>query len=609
MQKNRTSVLKSLPLMLCLLALLLSAFALAGCSGGGEGGGTQDSGTQDSGTGTTDAGGDSATAGSLALVDGDSVARVVVRFNPTVAEQSAAESIAAMLTKKSGKTVSVSTADTKTYDANAVEILVGEVDYPEVTAVRSKLALGSTTVRVEGNKVVVFARMDDWYSSCAKKLVQLIFSQEAGSVQIARDFDGTVVCNETINAAPIVEGFLPDDVNMTGVGETCVDLFYEKKTASDFDTFCTGLEAQGWIKYASHQIGDNKYATYTNETDVLNVSIVPYRNRLTVALESKEDTDLQGLQSDNVYTSKNLDSTITQLGMWIGYSDSDRWDAWINGLGHVIRLDDGSFIIIDGGHDRTMNEEQLYNTLAIQAPDPDNIVIAAWIFTHPHGDHTGAFSLFDHANVTVEQFIIHLPSVTAEKSAGGGTSSNTYLRIREKYPNAKVVTAHPGQVFYIRNAEIEMLWTLDMLYGKDFVEVNAASLCFNLTLNGHKILYLGDQTNAETNKMVRAFGKLLQAETMLTPHHAFNGTELLWATVAPKYVWCDSGSVWQFDNSLGTMNGNNYFWKNDKITTWFAADHVWVVTFKENQDPSAQYYENIKAFYEAMNFTPSTSNS
>lgn len=596
------------------VALLLSALVLTGCTGAGDptetvpgtGDATQPvtDGAVTTGAGQPD---DIPVAeGRLSLVNGSNVAHVVVPPRCTDSIKDYATTVATMLSKKSGTKVSVETADATKYDADAVEILIGNVGYPEVEAVRSRLSLGSWNLSVEGNKVVVYAFSESWYSGAIQSLVKAVFMQEVGNVTVAKDLSETKIMNPLLEISPRVDGYIADSFNITGVGDTCIDLFYENKNASDFDAFCTALKTQGWAEYASHQIGNNKYATYTNESHVLNISILPYCNRMTVALESREDTDLQGVKSDNVYGSKGYDSTVTQLGMWIGYSAGDRWDAWINGLGHVIRLEDGSFIIIDGGHDRTINEAQLYNTLAIQAPDPNNIVIAAWIFTHPHGDHTGAFSLFDHANVTVEQFIIHLPSTKAEATAGGGTSNSTYMRIRSKYPNAKVVTAHPGQMFYIRNAEIEMLWTLDMLYENDFVEVNAASLCFNLYLNGHKILYLGDQTNAETNKMIKAFGTELRAESMLAPHHAFNGTALLWAMVGPQYVWCPSGSEWQFNQGLGKQNGNDYFWGNEKITTWFAAEHIWVVTLAKDTAPSAQYYENIAAYYTAMQFTPNS---
>lgn len=598
-----------------LLALLLLALVLTGCTGVGDPTettpGTEDvtapATDGDITTGTVQPGDTPVAEGLLSLVSGSQTARVLVppRCSDTIDDHAA--SIATMLSKKSGTKVSVETADATKYDANAVEILIGDVGYPEIDAVRSRLSLGSWNLSVEGNKVVVYAFREEWYTGAIQSLVKTIFRQGTGNVTVSKDLLETKVMNQMVDIAPKVEGYIADSFNATGIGDTCLDLFYEKQTVTDFRAYCTGLSKLGWTLYAENQIGDNLFATYTNDTHVINISIVPVLKRLTVAMESLENTDLQGLKAENTYTSLGCAPTVTQLGMWFGYSEGERWDTWINGMGYVIKLDDGSFIVIDGGHDRKQNDDNLYNTLKSQAEDPDHIRIAAWIFTHPHGDHVGTFLTFDHADVTVERFIVHFPSVSSQ--AGSDNSAAVMSRIHSKYPSAKVVTAHPGQIFYIRNVEIEMLWTLDMIYDSDYLEVNTASLVFTMTLNGHKTIFFGDQTNAETNKMVRVYGKELHSEIMQAPHHGFNGTALLYATVGPQYVWCPSGSEWQWEVSLGKMNGNDYFYGKEEITTWFAANHVIVVTFAKDQAPVTQTYEDIDAYLTAVGYTPNTPNS
>ena len=90
---------------------------------------------------------------------------------------------------------------------------------------------------------------------------------------------------------------------------------------------------------------------------------------------------------DQTPVEKVCDVTLTQVGLLYDVGS-------FNGMCYVMRLEDGSFIVTDGGHALQKNADRLYRILRKQAPDPDNIVIAAWIFSHSHGDHSGMFPYF-----------------------------------------------------------------------------------------------------------------------------------------------------------------------------------------------------------------------
>ena len=59
------------------------------------------------------------------------------------------------------------------------------------------------------------------------------------------------------------------------------------------------------------------------------------------------------------------------------------------GLCNVFILEDGSFIIEDGGHFTDGQAEALHDFLS--AHSKGTIRVAAWLFSHAHADHIGAF--------------------------------------------------------------------------------------------------------------------------------------------------------------------------------------------------------------------------
>ena len=68
---------------------------------------------------------------------------------------------------------------------------------------------------------------------------------------------------------------------------------------------------------------------------------------------------------------------------------SSSTDYYANGMSVVYHLKDGRFLIFDSGNSSV--GEFLYDTLRRLNGEGD-INVAAWIITHPHGDHYGALA-------------------------------------------------------------------------------------------------------------------------------------------------------------------------------------------------------------------------
>ena len=154
-----------------------------------------------------------------------------------------------------------------------------------------------------------------------------------------------------------------------------------------------------------------------------------------------------------------------------------------NAVGHsyVVSLEDGSFVVVDGGNNYNDAPLRLYNTLVglytkIYGTAPTTqspIRIAAWYVTHSHGDHYGAFRAFLNTygkngsnTVRLDYLIGNFPDRTAVYSVGGDTTqmgTMSYIAGMQAMVQGgfQLVKVYTGQKLYLANLEIETLMTFN----------------------------------------------------------------------------------------------------------------------------------------------------
>ena len=93
--------------------------------------------------------------------------------------------------------------------------------------------------------------------------------------------------------------------------------------------------------------------------------LTDYNDELRVIVEKRSGTSLPTRENENVWTPVDgISTTITQIGL---LSENASGESRYNGLSFVIRLADGSFIVIDGGHDNGNDHDKLYKILEKQS--------------------------------------------------------------------------------------------------------------------------------------------------------------------------------------------------------------------------------------------------
>ena len=394
---------------------------------------------------------------------------------------------------------------------------------------------------------------------------------------------------------PVFAGHSSTDLD---TGDNCYMRNFGAVSKTEFESYCNEIAAKGFILYATKTVDGNVYNTYVNQRYVITTIYTKFNSYGKVLVEPRTSTSLAPRVEDNVYTSiEGCETTITQVGLL-----NDDLGQTYNGMCYVVRLADGSFVIVDGGFAIKGYEERIYNVLRKQAPDPENIVIAAWIITHAHDDHVDVFGNFFKAyadKVTVERFITNMPSdeqVANIWEPEWNYSEKTRALIATYFPDALVTKAHPGQEFYIRNAKIDILFTLDV-YDKEVRDFNNSSVVFTLEAEGRKMIFLGDYDDKGDTIPKLYSAATLKSDIVQVAHHGLpeNSSNAMCSIIAPKYAFWPIGAQVVKNGTIDVfaVADNKYLVDNCEIM--LAEDNIYVMTLKENGE-QIDKYDNLTAY-------------
>lgn len=385
----------------------------------------------------------------------------------------------------------------------------------------------------------------------------------------------------------------------------------ENATPALFDRFASALEEEGYTKHTNYEYSDNLFGVYYNDDFVVSFYYTPKTianyvepdeewyahgsvasritedmakiqsefgvtvddayNIMRVIVEKRSCVDLPATEEENVYTRLDgMQNSVTQL------FPNDNYRHY--GMGYVIQLADGSFIIIDGGEnvDDARNDspntdsDNLYDFLMSAKPaSHEKPVIAAWFLTHRHNDHIDLINGFlpeYKDKVTIEQIVFNfssgaagVPAVRADISRYAETKLLKYVS-----SDTKIITSHTGYKFYIRNAEVQVMCSLDDIYPFDLVYgfVNNESPALSITIDGEqRMMFLGEVFVPGSRALVNMYGEDLASDVIQLSHHGHYGaTEELYKLVWPasqdysdskRFVLWPIGNEEQRRNRLG----------------------------------------------------------
>ena len=315
-------------------------------------------------------------------------------------------------------------------------------------------------------------------------------------------------------------------------------------TASEYQNYLKNLKDLGYTVVMADRaiIGtDNKASVNTNGKYLVSTNYIPSSNTAKITID---ELKLDTVEKVNKYLSAfdpdfSAKSNICEplfISMGLSVSESKDVPGYFNtGLSYILRLTDGSFIVIDGGDNKSANDHsgRLMAILSHYAPDKNNIRIAAWIITHPHGDHAraindfcGSFVNTVDAPVKIEKIIANIPNYF---TAVASTSDGQFWLNRSlrdifslcKRKGGDVYKAHTGQLYNFCGLTMEILYTYDVTLPQKMVKGmdNTFSLCFNLNFEDTVFHINGDATSVSITAMNTMYSENLKCDVVQVPHH------------------------------------------------------------------------------------------
>ncbi len=330
---------------------------------------------------------------------------------------------------------------------------------------------------------------------------------------------------------PSAFGWVPADVDVDAYNESQVGAngsmiyYYTGATQAEYDAYITLLTSPTEVEEGNEDavpgagftlvetynadsnvytlLEDNMYYVYVSYIQSLNGNT---NGRIRVFAGFKSNGVSYNLNTEAVSVTKVCEPALWQLE--VDYSVSN------GGMGYIIRLENGKFIIIDGGYETEREANNIYSILCQNNVLDGKPVIEAWFLTHGHNDHFGAIKAFinsttGHANdVVVESFYYSLPSTNIDDI---WPNNHSFLdTCKTLWPEAKHYSElHSGMTMGLSNATVEILATFEdvphsyyqsgsgtTLVNNSFDPANGGgddtSLVLRFTVGGQTILFFAD---------------------------------------------------------------------------------------------------------------------
>ena len=456
--------------------------------------------------------------------------------------------------------------DRLTADAESYELLLGMTNRPETMTFLNSLAINEYGYGVVGNKIVVAG----WSDLTIYQAVELFMNDldsyrmnDGNFIMFATD-KKVATKNEWDVSVPLYNAG-----NLSGVielQENSYEALYEGTNASEYTAYCADLLTKGYKLHQENQIGNNLYKTFYNSSNMIHVYYMDYLKAVRFITESMS-TAILPQNTDKAYE-KVTETTFTMMDLDAA--------AGVFGNSFIITLEDGSFILHDGGGDLSRNtagvsrpagneHAELFRLLQHLNKRPDGkIVIAAWIISHQHWDHIkNSIDMFKarYRDLKLERIIYNVaaPSMmyntyNPEKFIEKGNLKTIALNT-----GCDLLRMHTGQTIQIRNLKMEVIYTTEDIYPTAAVKFNNTSFVNRYTVgtgeNTQRLQILGDIEDVASELLIDMYGDELKCDIMQVAHHGYGGTVELYRRFSPAVI------LWPKDQKAvdAQLSGTGYY--------------------------------------------------
>ena len=383
----------------------------------------------------------------------------------------------------------------------------------------------------------------------------------------------------------------PHDLNYGNLG---VSILNTKR--SEVENYVSELKAAGLTLIAENKINDCPFYTFLLSKDGEEYAVYVYyfsaytNARVVWGKKGFLPSTVTAAASNGTRTSVIQHARLTAYGR-LGRPDS------APGMGYVICLSDGSFILIDGGPcggkfvpkhvengvwvdgepEDARDVDALYELLVSRTPAGKKPVISAWFFTHAHSDHVDlACDFLRKYKDLVEVRIGALNFPDFEKHPTDH-EPNDRLQTLANMTKDRLVEAgadlwvvHTGERISFPGCEVEVLNTPEDYFPSHFKWGNHTSSAFRFYFKDKTFIALGDCEKDICQRMADNFDSALKCDILQVSHHGVNGACVsLYKVIDPDVcLWpMDAYRFAVDERTNGTRRGYefNSWLRNDEI--------------------------------------------
>lgn len=305
-----------------------------------------------------------------------------------------------------------------------------------------------------------------------------------------------------------------------------------KRTTADalFDSF----SEQGYTVYDAHEECGNRFATFTKEGTAVHLSFFALNGVMRIIRE--EPKALPPVRAEG--RPAIVAPLVTQIRPTCFTVDC--------GMNYLIRLADGRFIVIDGGFGECDESEHMH-ALIMEQNVLEKPVVAAWFFSHPHGDHILGF--LDYCKKYESEFVLERVCYNwAELALAPNPCKHDHFDayVDSIADKTEVIIGHSGQRFVFDGCTLDVLYACEDTYPAAIRDYNDTSMVLRMDLNGHRVLWLGDASHQASKMMCQSYTKeALHCEVLQVGHHGYyGGSDALYRTVEPQLVLWPCPDFW-----------------------------------------------------------------
>ncbi len=420
---------------------------------------------------------------------------------------------------------------------------------------------------------------------------------------------------------------LPKDIQYEGAytaANNGIYFVYENCEKAAFDAYCADLKTAGFTQYFDRKASTNAFAGFYKGEDAAWIYYISSRKEFRIVFEN-----YQPLPNIETEGTKVQEPYVTQIG--VSYADDDEYTTNKStkyagtGMGYIIGLEDGRYIVIDGNtqsSDKTSRATEYYNYLKDNNKRTDGkIVIAAWIITHAHNDHYKNYEQFgkNYGSQVECQYIIHnLPTELTLWGAANFADKyyiQNHAKIDTYFKGATVYTVHTGYAATIGGVYLEFMSTYEDLYNNNDLisyksdpsvpncidEMNDTCLTFRFTFkkgtnDEAKVFFLADNYYDHGERLASMWDKdYMKSDAVQVAHHGW-GNGVTSNTAAKHNDNIQSGKSSTYAAIRATYGFySNYNYHMTKYPT--------VSNIIKSYRPNAKFYCNTAADGSAANYT------